>query len=101
MANGHQGVLHRHAVLRAYNTMLLLTFLDSLRDHISVRAKGASTTTVATLHIVIWDNLSFHQAALIRDWVTNNPRFSNIYLPAYSPFLNPIEEFFSAWPWKV
>ncbi len=22
-------------------------------------------------------------------------------LPTYSPFLNPIEEFFSAWRWKV
>lgn len=24
-----------------------------------------------------------------------------LYLPPYSPFLNPIEEFFSAWSWKV
>ena len=23
------------------------------------------------------------------------------FLPPYSPFLNPIEEFFSAWRWKV
>ena len=23
------------------------------------------------------------------------------FLPAYSPFLNPIEEFFSTWRWKV
>ncbi len=23
------------------------------------------------------------------------------YLPPYSPFLNPIEEFFSAWWWKI
>ncbi len=24
-----------------------------------------------------------------------------MFLPVYSPFLNPIEEFFSAWRWKV
>ena len=29
------------------------------------------------------------------------PRFSVQYLPPYSPFLNPIEEIFSAWRWKV
>jgi transposase len=23
------------------------------------------------------------------------------FLPAYSPFLNPIEEFFSTWQWRV
>jgi len=31
----------------------------------------------------------------------NDPRFTNVFLPPYSPFLNPIEEFFSAWRWKV
>jgi len=25
----------------------------------------------------------------------------NLYLPPYLPFLNPIEEFFSSWRWKV
>jgi hypothetical protein len=24
-----------------------------------------------------------------------------VFLPPYSPFLNPIEEFFSAWRWRV
>ncbi|XP_051572161.1 uncharacterized protein LOC127451467 [Myxocyprinus asiaticus] len=45
-------------------------------------------------YIVVWDNVSFHRAALVREWFTNNPRFSNIFLPAYSSFYNPIEEFF-------
>jgi hypothetical protein len=26
---------------------------------------------------------------------------SVVFLPPYSPFLNPIEEFVSAWRWKV
>ncbi|KAL3996701.1 SPOC domain-containing protein 1 [Sarotherodon galilaeus] len=38
----------------------------------------------------------------IRDWfTTNSDHFLNICLPPYSPFLNPIEEFFSSWRWKV
>ncbi|RXN10951.1 hypothetical protein ROHU_010722 [Labeo rohita] len=33
--------------------------------------------------------------------VSAQPRIMMQFLPAYSPFLNPIEEFFSAWRWKV
>ncbi len=32
---------------------------------------------------------------------TDHPLFTVLNLPPYSPFLNPIEEFFSAWRWKV
>nr|XP_024657137.1 mitogen-activated protein kinase kinase kinase kinase 5 [Maylandia zebra] len=31
----------------------------------------------------------------------DHPSFMALNLPPYSPFLNPIEEFFSAWRWKV
>ena len=51
--------------------------------------------------VVIWDNVSFHWAALVQDWFTNHNTFTVLYFPPYSPFLNPIEEFFSAWRWKV
>ena len=38
----------------------------------------------------------------IREWfTTNSNHFLNDCLPPYSPFLNPIEEFFSSWRWKV
>ncbi|KAI7790308.1 hypothetical protein IRJ41_012888 [Triplophysa rosa] len=86
-AISQRGVLHRHAILGPYNTRLLPAFLDAQPEQ--------------PHYVVVWDNISFHRAALVRDWFTNNPRFSNIFLPAYSPFLNPIEEFFSAWRWKV
>ncbi len=33
--------------------------------------------------------------------VSGHPHFTVLYLPPYSPFLNPLEEFFSAWRWKV
>ena len=51
--------------------------------------------------VVIWDNVCFYRAALVRTWFINHPRFLALPLPPYSPFLNAIEEFFSAWRWKV
>ena len=44
-------------------------------------------------YVVVWDNVSFHHSHLVREWFA--------YLPPYSPLLNPIEVFFSAWRWKV
>ncbi len=70
----------------------------SLWFHYPAWSKRARTGRAAS---VIWDNVSFHRAALVRNWFSDHPRFSNMFLPAYSPFLNPIEEFFSAWRWKV
>uniref|UniRef100_A0A3P9HJY0 Protein kinase domain-containing protein n=1 Tax=Oryzias latipes TaxID=8090 RepID=A0A3P9HJY0_ORYLA len=36
-----------------------------------------------------------------RAWFTTHPRMFILFLPPYSPFLNPIEESFSAWRWRV
>ncbi len=52
-------------------------------------------------YVVVWDNVSFHRAAPVQNWFADHPTFLVQYLPPYSPFLNPIEEFFSAWRWKV
>ncbi len=41
------------------------------------------------------------RATLVRDWFNNHNHFTLLYLPPYNPFLNAIEEFFSAWRWKV
>ncbi|XP_067220523.1 uncharacterized protein [Chanodichthys erythropterus] len=51
--------------------------------------------------VVVWDNVQFHHSALVREWFENHPQFRMVFLPPYSPFLNPIEEFFSSWRWKV
>ncbi len=47
------------------------------------------------------DNVSFHRALQVREWFNMNQGFINLCLPPYSPFLNPIEGFFSSWRWKV
>lgn len=95
-----RGVLHRHAILGPYNTMLLLGFTDGLRERVFQLDQREPAKPEQLHYIVVSDNASFHRAALVRDWFTNHPRFSNIFLPAYSPFRSLIE-FFSAWQWKV
>ncbi|KAI7813016.1 hypothetical protein IRJ41_013688 [Triplophysa rosa] len=52
-------------------------------------------------YVVIWDNVRFHRSNTIRQWFAAHDRMQMEFLPPYSPFLNPIEEFFSAWRWKV
>ena len=42
--------------------------------------------------------LSGIKAVLVRNWFTNQRQFEVLYLPPYSPFLNPIECIFSACP---
>ena len=90
-----QGLLYHHATLGPYNTAHMITFPNTL--HNAVAQDGAEQPRF----VVIWDNVSFHRAALVRDWFTNHNTFTVLYLPPYSPFLNPIEELFSAWRWKV
>ncbi|KAI2652464.1 Protein FAM243A [Labeo rohita] len=51
-------------------------------------------------YVVVWDNVSF-RTNIVRDWFAAHERITVEFLPPYSPFLNPIEEFFSAWRWKV
>ena len=98
-AMNHHGILHRHAHLGAYNTARLLAFLDGLRDLLV--PPGQIDDPQRIDHVVIWDNVSFQRAAQVPEWFQDHPHFSDLYLPPYSPFLNPIEEFFSAWRWKV
>ncbi len=95
----HHGVIHHHATLGPYNTAHLITFLDTL--HNTLIPPDQVDGPEQLRYVVIWDNVSFHRAALVRNWFTAHPRFLVVYLPPYSPFLNPIEDFFSVWRWKV
>ncbi|KAL7868696.1 hypothetical protein SRHO_G00100800 [Serrasalmus rhombeus] len=76
----------------------LVSFLDELKNLLNLPQEEEPEQPS---YVVIWDNVRFHRAALVNDWFTNNPQFVVLHLPPYSPFLNPIEEFFSAWRWKV
>ncbi|XP_045560151.1 uncharacterized protein [Salmo salar] len=100
ISNTH-GVLHRHANLGPYNTAHILTFLDRLHNILTPPERMNDADHQRTRYVVVWDNVSFHRAAPVQNWFADHPPFLVQYLPPYSPFLNPIEEFFSAWRWKV
>lgn len=86
------GVVGRRPHIGPYNAALLVTFLDEL-DQVC-RAEGVT-------YVIVWDNVRFHHAHVVQAWFQAHAQFTILYLPPYSPFLNPIEEFFSAWRWKV
>ncbi len=90
------GFLHHHANMGPYNANLILAFLHRLHEIVT-----ALNQVDQMRYIVVWDNVSFHRAALVQNWFHEHPEFEVLYLPPYSLFLNPIEEFFSAWRWKV
>lgn len=41
--------------------------------------------------MVVADNVRFHHARLLKSWLLTKPQLELIYLPPYSPELNPVE----------
>ncbi len=41
--------------------------------------------------IMVVDNVRYHHAKLLEKWLKNNEKLEIIYLPPYSPELNPVE----------
>ncbi|XP_034147992.1 uncharacterized protein LOC117594488 [Esox lucius] len=91
-AISEDGVLGRRPLLGSYNATHLIVFLNE----IELACQGEGVT-----YVIVWDNVSFHHAEVVQACFQTHPRFMTLYLPPYSPFLNPIEGFFSAWRWKV
>ncbi len=82
-----------------YNTERLLAFLNDLHQRL-VPEQDQESENMRTF-VITWDNVAFHHSQAITTWFEVHPRLVSLFLPPYSPFLNPIEEFFSAWRWKV
>lgn len=41
--------------------------------------------------IMVLDNVRFHHARLLKHWLAGRPKLELVYLPPYSPDLNPVE----------
>lgn len=82
-AISNHGVVHHHANLGPYNTHQLLIFLNHMLDAL------LGQQDEHPIYVVVWDNVSFHRALQFR------------VLSIFAFHLNPIEEFFSSWRWKV
>lgn len=88
-------------VFRCHILQCLVTFLDALNERLVPPEEGGLLRPGMTLYVVIWYNVAFRRCRLVNEWFAAQPCMMMQFLPAYSPFLNPIEEFFSAWRWKV
>jgi hypothetical protein len=89
-AISQNGILHHHAILGPYNTAHIITFLDTLHNRLIPNDQGPEQPR----YVINRDNVSFHRAAVVCNWFTGHPLFIALNLPPYSPFLNPVEEFF-------
>ncbi|KAM8747389.1 uncharacterized protein AB9X84_015425 [Acanthopagrus schlegelii] len=98
-AISNAGLLLHRCQVGPYNTERLLAFLDDLHHHL-IPQQNQEGENMRTF-VIIWDNVAFHYSQAITAWFEAHPRLVRLFLPPYSPFLNPIEEFFSAWRWKV
>nr|XP_024659045.1 uncharacterized protein LOC112435148 [Maylandia zebra] len=98
-AIANAGLLLHKCQVGPYNTERLLAFLNDLHQRL-VPEQGQEGENMRTF-VITWDNVAFHHLQAITTWFEVHPRLVSLFLPPYSPFLNPIEEFFSAWRWKV
>ncbi|XP_062322158.1 uncharacterized protein LOC134023813 [Osmerus eperlanus] len=101
-AISNDGVLCNIPTIGPYNTERLITLLDALHDRlIPPEERGLLRPGMPLFVVITWDNVAFHHSRLVNEWFAVHPRMMMQFLPAYTPFFNPIEEFFSAWRWKV
>ncbi|XP_061561327.1 uncharacterized protein LOC133417554 isoform X2 [Phycodurus eques] len=100
-AISNDGVLCHTAIIGPLNTERLIVFLDSLLRRLIPPGEGEPSGSGVPSYVVVWDNVDFHRSDLVNEWFADRPRMTMQFLPAYSPFLSPIEEFFSTWRWQV
>ncbi|XDV31835.1 hypothetical protein PO909_002784 [Leuciscus waleckii] len=99
-AISENGVATHIPSLGPYNTQKLPIFLDRLHFDLIPENERGLVRPHLPQYVIEWDNVNFHHGPLIRAWFTSHPRMV-VFLPPYSPFLNPIEEYFSAWRWRM
>ena len=91
-AISEDGVVGRRPLLRSCNAAHLIVFLNEIEQ----ACQGEGVT-----YVIVWDDVRFHHAEVVQAWFRAHPLFVTLHLPQYSPFLNPIEGFLSAWRWKA
>jgi transposase len=82
------GLLKYRAHFGAYNAVLFCSFLDELFSHFRAIGRGPCW--------IIMDNVRFHHSQSVSACV-QSAGHTLVFLPAYSPMLNPIESLFGKW----
>ncbi|KAF7684942.1 hypothetical protein CDIK_4309 [Cucumispora dikerogammari] len=80
------GIVYKKINTRAYNTLSFLGYLNELFDFILEQ----NMRNV----VVVMDNVPFHKSSIVIE-AFSVKNIKHIFLPPYSPFLNPIENVFS------
>ncbi|KAI2646419.1 Insertion element IS630 uncharacterized 39 kDa protein [Labeo rohita] len=75
-AISEDGVVGCRPVLGSYNTEHLIVFLNELEQV----CQGEDI-----IYVVVWDNVSFHHAQLVREWSQTQPRFMTTIFPFPQP----------------
>jgi transposase len=87
-AMSEEGFLHEHLFPGAYNTERFCVFLQELFDLMHQRGRSGCW--------IIIDNVRFHHAADVKACAIGRGHIL-VFLPPYSPMLNPIESLFGKW----
>ncbi len=90
-----EGVLLHKPLIGPYNSEHLLLFLDELYWRVVPGEERDAVSRNQPTFIIVWDR------TVVTEWFAAHPRMMSLFLPPYSPFLNPIEELFFSWRWKV
>lgn len=87
-AMNKNGIMHFKVSDKAFNSNTFGAFLSEVNEKLRIdEIKNA---------VIIMDNASIHKTDEIRE-IFNNSGHILVFLPPYSPQLNPIEEVFSKW----
>ncbi|XP_049294417.1 uncharacterized protein LOC125769652 isoform X2 [Anopheles funestus] len=87
-AMNKQGILHYSVHHQAINRQSFKEYVLQLKREL--RSQNINRS------VIIMDNVRFHKCAEVREAIGED-QDRVIYLPPYSPFLNPIENLFSKW----
>lgn len=88
------GLILQNSQIGSYNTEYLLLFLDDLHQQLVPEAEKEQVEGNMKIFVIVWDNVAFHHSHATTNWFAAYPRMISFFLPPYSPFLNPIEDFF-------
>ncbi|XP_039598918.1 uncharacterized protein LOC120521189 [Polypterus senegalus] len=100
-AISNNGALLHKCQIGPYNTDRRLLFLEDLHERLVPEVERGQVGDHLPIYVITWDYVAFHHSRAVTAWFNAHPRMMSHFLAPYSPFLNPIEEFFSARKWKV
>jgi hypothetical protein len=84
-------LLHK-PLIGPYNTERLISFLGDLYGRVVPGEDRVAARRNRPTFVIIWDNVAFHQSRAVTEWFAAHPRMVSLFLPRYSPLLNPTEE---------